>query len=257
MNRTQTVLVAISTLALLTFASVAVAEPVLLESSFPSLGLGWGEMPYQASADVAGSGVPMINVTNPSRKSFALVRIVAWSDETGQSRWAMLNLEPGGSSTLSLEGAEQFSQLSFAGNGAFSVELLNATDDQRLDVPVERAVPAARADYGFRKSTTTCAGDWKLTCTAGGCLNPLLGPFIKHGSVVDGDQVYWNNNTPTGPWATIGDSNITADWVEGTNGCPNSVTNSLGHTYSVVKLGGGLETCPNPPCEIIVVPPRT
>ncbi|MEM7583339.1 MAG: hypothetical protein AAF560_08170 [Acidobacteriota bacterium] len=236
----------------LTFAGTATAEPELVASSFPSLGLSWGDNPYKASVDLAELGMPLITLSNPSREAFAVVRLVAWSAETGTSRWTMVQLEPRGSSTLSLEGDQNFSHLSLVSADKFGAEVVSAANDQRRDIAVAQAGTPELGGFAQKFLNITCSGTWTLTCASGGCSG--LGPFPRSGRVEDGDQVYWNLNDPTGPWTTENYQGLTATWGGIVNGCPTTVTNSLGHTYDVDITSGGGGGCASPCVPEIELP---
>ncbi|MEM8964718.1 MAG: hypothetical protein AAGD38_24750 [Acidobacteriota bacterium] len=161
----------------------------------------------------------LLTVLNPHLDRTIGVEVALSSSTEPAERTYRLELEAGGHTILVIDGSVIFDRLSATSTDHFDVELLRA-DGRRL----ERSGPRVAT----RSSSITCSGQWTLTC-----INCTGGPYTHTGWVESGDQVYWNLNTPTGSWTTIGDQGITATWYPGPSGCPVMVTNSVGYTYSI------------------------
>lgn len=230
-----------SVFALMTVVSLAAslaasAESARRQNDPALLDFDASDVVYRAGADLAGHGLPIVGVSNPSSERFVTVEVLARAG-SGSSRIYRLTLEPGGSSDLGLGAG--FAQVSLISKDPFVGELLGARAgaSRQLTVsegPYATAERSQLAKAGEEFCLPECFGDWTLTCQ-----NCSFGPYTEEGRVEcsslygTANRVYWNQNVPTGAWTTIGDQDITATWGELEYGCPTEVTNSLGHTYTV------------------------
>ena len=182
------------------------------------------EHAFRAAVDLDELEQPALSLSNPYGDRSITLRVFAWSTRVEGHRSQTLHLEAGGTSTMTFDGLLSFDRLAVRSDSPFLAELEDAADGQRQLLEV-----TARDGRGsFDKIGFDCSGDWTLTC-----LNCPHGPFTAAGFVMPIGRVYWRLNRPTGiPWQTIGDQGITATWHHDTD-CPESVTNSLGDTYSV------------------------
>lgn len=241
-------LVLLPLLSLPASAVPCVEDPLLgnieVASDFPHLTFAPGAIVHQATVDLRKIELPLVSITNPSLDAAVTVEVQGRSRQGGVVRSHLIHIEPLGTSTISLELGKRLSSLAVLSAGAFNVEMSSARSSFTFDVPVvaEPLIASLKEDCGGPGGgggpacSTRCSKDWTLTCASGGCSG--LGPYTHHGEVRCSsanvaDQVYWNLNTPTGSWTTIGDQSITATWTDIVNGCPTEVTNSLGHTYDI------------------------
>lgn len=223
------------------------------DSSFPHLDFGSGAPVYRAAVDLRKIDLPLISVSNPSADAPVTVEILARSARASVVRSHLIQIEPLGTSTISLELGQRLTDLSALSYGAFEMELSSARSDRTFPVSVVADAHKLGPDDcdggpgGGSSCQTKCSKNWTLTCkvggTCGGNGDPAgdFGPVTYAGRVEcassgssQADRVYWNLNTPTGAWTTVGISNYTATWSQiNGDGCPTEVTNSAGHTYNI------------------------
>lgn len=211
------------------------------DGAFPHLQFEPGDEAFVANADLREVRLPLLTVSNPSREAFVTVEVLARSTAAGQVRSHLVRLEPLGAVTLSFETGSALSSVSILSEAAFEAELSSGERGEERPLAVTSGPLAAAGGPGSYPPPLClpkCLKQWTLTCNSGGCSG--LGPFTEYGRVMCDvfgvhNQVYWKLNTPTGPWKTIGDQGITAEWtnVDQATTCPTRVKNSLGHVYDI------------------------
>ena len=187
------------------------------------------ESQFRATADLTDTKLPVLSLSNPN-PSLIEVRVLAIRAANGELRSYRIRLEPLGSSTLSLESAEGFSHLTMSSTDPFSASLEKSAKEPAREIPVRDLRSPDKIGDECQLPFLECNGVWTLTCT-----NCSHGPFVDEGFVLSNRRVYWRNNAPCSPhvpWKTCTSQGLTATWSP-TSGCPSSVTNSLGDTYSV------------------------
>lgn len=234
----------LATAILFTFALVA--QPALAGGERP---LSWdtsepgpflefapGEPVYSATASLAELSLPILRVTNPDAERSITVQLRSSDpvDGVGSRRSAAVELEAGGTFTTVLP--EGFRHLRVTSKDSFSFEIEDADTGRRHFQSASQLETSAKGDRVFTKDgipgcTEKCDGNWTLTCQ-----NCSYGPYTHNGLVLycaGTYRVYWNLNQPIGNWHTEG-SGIEAWWDDTDNdGCPEEVTNELGHTYTI------------------------
>jgi hypothetical protein len=188
------------------------------------------EVAFSARAEIHHLAQPILEIANPDEVASLRIDVVALDESHHQHRRHRLTIEPGGRSLLGFESLTGFDRLVLRAEGRFHAELEDASSGQTEVLEVLSA-EASRARDAAAKTTVACDGTWNLTCIAPSGCTFVSG--YKAGRVEDGDQVYWNLHTPTGPWETIG-SGCTTDWYGIlSNGCPSFADNCWGQTYSI------------------------
>lgn len=206
---------------------------------------------FYVASEIDASQVQLVTVSNPSGKDSIVVQLRAITEQA-EARVLAAQLAPLDEVSFDLQaGAVRVLATSEA---PFHLDLFDDSGVQRL--PMEKARTGRNprtngaAVEGHGKglgpdSRTVCDDDWTLTCDSGGCSG--LGPFTHAGRVeqeliyIGGipipvlSSVYWNLNTPTGNYTTKAPGPLTATWYTSGGNCPTSVTNSLGHTYTVTR----------------------
>ncbi|MEM8960680.1 MAG: hypothetical protein AAGD38_04310 [Acidobacteriota bacterium] len=175
---------------------------------------------FEVSADPSSFELPALTVVNPHLDRAIDVHVVAWSSEHDARRELSVVLEAGGRTQVTLDADVVFDRLV-------------AKSEARFEADLESRASGAATQLRIGGSTLfECNGIWTLTCDWPGC---SLGPFNSTGYVRPGGRVYWNLNYPTGtPYETQNNQGLTADWSGiDSDGCPSTVTNSLGDTYIV------------------------
>lgn len=203
-----------------------------------------GDAVFQSSSDLQADGAHWITVSNPYSDRSIAVQVRAITDQV-KARSIAVELAAGDSASFDLQpGAIQLLATS---TDSFQVQVEDLNSGALMSPEVKAARtgrnPRTNEPLAAAKSMTThCQGDWTLTCASSGCSG--LGPFTHEGRVdrftvwvgnrpLHTHNVYWNLNTPNGNYKTINHQGLTATWGPGPGICPVTVTNSLGHTYTV------------------------
>lgn len=218
----------------------------------PFLDFGPDAAVFRAAADLDAGSAQLLVLSNPSKQAPITVQVRSITDQ-GRSRALAVELAAGDRASFDLPAGA--SHLVITGHQPFRAEVESLLDGSVL-VPDMAAARTGRNprtnDLGFagtqEKSTITkCQGQWTLTCIdAPGTGCDGLGPFTHYGEMeVETIQVgnrtfvfhwvYWNLNYPTGDYETENGDGLGATWSPGSGGCPDEVTNDLGHTYSVTR----------------------
>lgn len=215
----------------------------------PFLSFGDADNVFHASSDLDGLGAKTVSLANPYADRAVTVQVRSL-DADGVAQTFAVELAPSDDAALALPEASR--RVMVTSLDAFKVEV----EDVVTGFVVAPELKAARTGRNPRTNKTTaagatslnkstqCQGQWTLTCKSGGCSG--LGPFTHEGRVdvetiaFGGPTrtfhfVYWNLNTPTGDYTTTSPSGLTADWDPWSGVCPEEVTNSLGHTYTVTR----------------------
>ncbi len=208
----------------------------------PFLSFGAQEKAFTRQLDLFGAD--KVTLHNPSAESAAKVQ-VRMVDQKGRAQTIAVELAAGDVASFDVPAdavhlfatSRQQVEIEVGNSGGF-VGLESPADDVGMTRTCQ-----VDGDCGGGGGTVIsyCTGNWTLTCLSGGCQN--LGPFTAAGQLkVDEDLnhlVSWNLNTPTGNYTTQNPQELTATWyAPGTSGssqCPTSVTNSLGHTYTIAR----------------------
>lgn len=195
---------------------------------------------YAARAEIGDLRQPIVTLHNEDSFEAVSIEVVAIDEDGHQHRRHDLILEAGGHSVLGLDSLGDFEVLVLSGSAPFRALLEDAQIADKLrgeprELDVHRVDDDLSGD-AFAKGDETeiptqCEGTWNLTCISPSTCTTVTG--YLPGRVEDGDQVYWNLNTPTGPWTTVG-SGCSATWYNiQSNGCPSNVYNCYGQTYSI------------------------
>lgn len=202
-----------------------------------------GESVFRASADLQADGAHWVTVSNPYSDRSITVQLRAIGGET-KARSLAVELAPADSASFDLQSAAI--HVTATSESTFGLRLENLDSGEVFSPQVSQKRtgrnPRTNIDAAAKSVSTHCQGNWTLTCVSGGCSG--LGPYTHTGRVERetiwvGNRpfyihgVYWNLNTPTGDYTTSNGQGLTATWFPDSGICPDSVTNSLGHTYSV------------------------
>ena len=183
---------------------------------------------FAAQADMRNFAHPILTLSNEKGDGVVEIEVVALDEQDHQHRRHTVLLEAGGSSLLGLDSLSGFDRLVLNGNGEFSASLEDAADGKVQDLAVSASNGNVLA--GAAKASTQCDGTWNLTCISSGC---TYVSGYKAGRVENGDEVYWNLHTPTGPWTTVGSGCATTWYGIQPNGCPSYANNCWGQTFSI------------------------
>lgn len=209
----------------LCLAGAAVAQSA--DSLRPATG---SEARFGTQMDIGHMSEPLLSIVNPHEEQLA-VDVLALDEDGDRHRSHRLHLEAGGASLLGLQGDVQFERLILSAERRFAADVEDALSGETLAARVSPLGEALAKGFEADPVTTRCDGTWNLSCISPTNCNVVTG--YRPGRVENGDQVYWNLNTPTGPWTTVG-SGCWAVWYNVlSNGCPSRVVNCANQTYAV------------------------
>ena len=197
-------------------------SPAALAQSLPADGAE-SDIRFGARVDISTLAQPLLTVSNDGADSVAL-EIVALDEDTHQHRRHELRLEADGQSVLGFDSRVDFETLVLSGDAPFIAVLEDALGGEA------RTISVSELNARPSKSAAQCDGTWQLSCITKSC--SYTSPYLP-GRVENGDQVYWNLHTPTGPWTTIGSGCSTNWYGVQSNGCPSFATNCWGQTFTV------------------------
>lgn len=228
---------ALALAATMTIAVGASAQDQILGADPPSperAVRGPAEPTHQAAADLSRFEEPVLTVANPDAERAVEVHLVALNSETNAARDVVLALEAGGSTDLSLASDSGFDYLTLVADGAFRGELtdagLNKLRQELVADPIDAGLP-------FAKSTDqVCGGNWTLTCVSPStCSFQMTSAGEVYLQTPMTHLVYWYYHVPIGSWWTQGYGGCQGTWSRDfwNEGCPKSVRNCYGETYTV------------------------